>query len=127
MNSVSGEGSNLFKDGSYSYSKTSLYNIWASMRQRCLNPKSHAYKDYGGRGISICDRWMASFLNFKEDMGDRPAGKTLDRIDNDGNYSLENCRWATMKEQSNNRRKPRPADLMILFNSIIARCEGIVS
>ena len=78
--------------------------VWESMRQRCLNPKNHAYHRYGGAGIRICDRWAESFSNFIADMGRRPDGKSIDRIDNTKGYEPSNCRWATAKEQSANKR-----------------------
>jgi hypothetical protein len=74
------------------------------MTQRCGNPKADNYKYYGGRGIKVCARW-SKFVNFLTDMGERPEGKTLDRIDVDGDYEPGNCRWATPKDQSENRRK----------------------
>lgn len=80
---------------------TEIYMIWLTMRKRCSNPKSNGYARYGGRGISVCQRWD-EFNNFIADMGERLPGKTLDRKDNDGNYEPSNCRWATRKEQSAN-------------------------
>lgn len=82
------------------------YRSWQAMRTRCNNPNRKAYKDYGGRGITVCERWD-SYKNFVEDMGERPEGKTLDRMDNDGNYEPDNCRWATRQEQSENTRRTR--------------------
>jgi hypothetical protein len=75
------------------------------MRQRCFNPCSPAYHYYGGRGITVCDRWE-DFFNFYKDMGDRPEGYSLERIDNNCDYSPDNCKWATIKEQNLNRKVP---------------------
>lgn len=97
----------------HGHSGTSLYKTWERMRQRCHNPNSNSYGNYGGRGIVVCERWLSSFENFLADMGERPEGKTLDRYpDNDGNYEPGNCRWATNAEQKRNTRRTK----MITFN-----------
>lgn len=83
---------------------TLTYQTWRAMSQRCLYPKHNRYHRYGGRGITICDRWLV-YENFLDDMGERPEGMTLDRIDPDGNYEPTNCRWATSAQQNANKSK----------------------
>jgi hypothetical protein len=84
--------------------RTTTYDTWRSMRQRCWNPRHARFADYGGRGITIDERWW-TFRGFLADMGERPASTTLDRCDKDGPYAPGNCRWATLSQQNRNRRQ----------------------
>ncbi len=89
-----------------SWNGTPTHWSWVTMRQRCFNPNTAKYALYGGRGITVCDRWCGKegFANFLADLGPRPVGMTLDRIDPDGNYEPGNCRWATYAEQNRHKR-----------------------
>lgn len=114
MPQVRGKQSHLWKHGLYG---TPTYKSWALAKSRCSNPKIRSFKDYGGRGIKMCQRWSDSFEDFLADMGERPIGSTIERIDNDLGYEPGNCKWVPATEQSKNRRRftmkligPRMAD-----------------
>ena len=98
------------------------YVVWGGMRARCGNPRNHAWADYGGRGITVCERW-SSYEAFLADMGEAPEGLTIDRIDNDGPYGPGNCRWASRKTQTRNTRLTKFITLCGRRMPIIEACE----
>ena len=102
------------------------YRCWNGIKDRCYNINSESYNYYGGRGITVCDRWINSFENFLEDMGRKPSKlHSIDRIDNDGNYEISNCKWSTKSEQVRNRRKT----IMVSYNNkkhpLVSICEQL--
>jgi hypothetical protein len=116
--------------GRHRMNDTPIHRTWANMKGRCTNKTHTLYPQYGGRGISVCKRWSEHFWHFYEDMGDRPEGMTLDRIDNDGDYEPSNCKWSTQQEQTQNRstntlspdkvRMIRLYSLLLISTSVIS-------
>lgn len=102
----------------HGYFGTRTYNTWCSMIQRCFNTNYPEFEKYGGRGITVCDRWKESFENFLADMGERPEDTSIDRIDVNGNYEPDNCRWANRSVQSSNQRRHQT----ITFNGETLTC-----
>lgn len=99
------------------------YKAYYAMLNRCLNPNYHAFNRYGGRGIKVCPRWRTSFMSFFVDMGYRPANTSLDRKNNDANYTPDNCRWATKQQQQNNKSRTTKLsrDDVIRVKALIAK------
>jgi hypothetical protein len=107
VNSKKATQRNLVHGHNLAEKQSPTWHSWRSMIKRCCSPGHNSFPRYGGRGITICDRWRNSFVEFLADMGERPPGKTLDRINVHGNYEPSNCRWATASEQQNNRADNR--------------------
>jgi len=108
-------------------SRTSTHRTWENMKTRCYNQKAASYDNYGGRGIKVCDRWLGEdgFINFYADMGERPEGLSIDRIDNDGDYTPDNCRWATPYQQVHNQRERKMhPDNKTGVKNVFKRSEG---
>lgn len=106
-------------------SRTKIYKIWTSMKLRCGDKNSNGWDLYGGRGITVCDRWASSFELFLSDMGMPSAGQSIDRIDNNGPYSPENCKWATKSEQGDNTRRTRLFSMNGKTQSLRRWCEEL--
>lgn len=117
----------------HGYDGTPTYKTWMSLRARCNNQKDKDYKNYGGRGISVCDRWNNSFIAFLEDMGEKPFKKAMiDRVNNEDGYYKENCRWTTITENNRNRRSTKltmakAREIRRLYNNIDAKTRRLIA
>lgn len=112
-----------YKHGHSSGTFSPEYHSWVSMKVRCYNKNRRSYKHYGAKGVTVCDRWVHSFENFYKDMGARPEGKTLDRIDVYGNYEPSNCRWADSVTQARNSRQTVSVRLNGVTKYLVEWCE----
>lgn len=116
----------MYKHGETGLTKTPEYKAWSSIMERCTNPLHKSWVSYGGRGIRIAPAWRISYLDFLKAVGRRPGrGYSIERIDNDGDYTPENCRWATAKEQGNNRRTNRWLDFNGCRKTVAQWCEEL--
>jgi hypothetical protein len=120
---VKGRSGNPCGKRSHGMTKSGTFKVWAGIKHRCLNPNDPNFARYGGRGITVCSPWRESFEAFRADMGDPPAGGTIERIDNERGYEPGNCRWATVKEQNRNRRDTRWVTLDGETASLAEWCE----
>lgn len=117
---------NLTHGHTRNHEATPEYNCWLHIKSRCYRETNKCFHRYGGRGITVCDRWLESFENFLADMGERPSdGHSIDRIDPDGNYEPSNCRWATYQEQNRNRRSNRMISLNGEEVPLVEACERL--
>lgn len=115
-----------FKHGNYSKGKAwPIHSAWVAMLSRCYNPNNASYSNYGGRGITVCAEWQTNFEQFRKDMGERPKGKSLGRINNDLGYSQSNCRWETPTQQQRNTRYNRLVTLQGITATVTEHCERL--
>ena len=108
---------------SHGMSNNRTYNIWCNIIQRCTNPVNPSFKNYGGRGITVCQRWKNSFINFLEDMGECPSGLTIERKNNEKCYCANNCVWTTRKEQTRNTRRSKKFEINNEIKTLVEWCE----
>jgi len=106
-------------------STSPIYKVWASMLDRCYNSNTRNYESYGGRGITVSKEWINSFNTFYKDMGERPSNYSIERIDNNKGYSKDNCKWASIKEQSNNKRSTIKIKYNDKVQSLAEWCEEL--